>query len=375
MASHARRPDIREALWALAFALWSVAWPAGIVLAGGSTPGFMSQRGDAGLREVVEAFVPLSYGLALFAWGVLAFAVMWSLLRLRRWLDPDGQSRAAIRWAFSSRSLNLTLIALALAVFVLTWAGQSESAAVWLGRISPRLVRFLVAWWWLILMIASAILAPLALLCLLNPRTLARERLERWWRPFWPGPAALVIAVLCWLVMRMVLDVALDAVATYVAGAWLVPLHALEYLVLLVCDLVAFAWWFSRGRMADAKALGACFLRWGILRAYVGLDLLFATFFLVLAVPAIWLSIFTTHIGPQYEDWHKTGAVDVPAAYMLLMDWLRIAHGKIMPGFLAALWLFDLLLAVALGRLLYRRAMAAGAIPESVHADVDGAGR
>ena len=374
MASHARRPDIREALWSLAFALWFVAWPAAIVLVGGSTPGFLSLRGDAGLREVVEAGLPLSYNLALFAWGVLAFAAMWALLLLRRRLDPDGESRAAIRWALSSRSLNLTVIALALAAFVLTWAGESDSVVAWLGRISPGIARFLVAWWWLILMIAFSILAPLALLCLLHPRTLARDRLERWWRPFWPGLIALLIAVLCWLAMRMMLGVALDAAATSVAGAWLVPLHVLEYLLLIVCDLAAFAWWFSRGRMADAKALGACFFRWSTLRVYLGFDLLFAVLLLTLCVPVIWLSIFTIYIGPQYEEWQRVGVVDMPMAYALLMDWGRSTDAA-KPGFLSALGLMDLLFAGALGRLLYRCAMVDGAIPEPVHADVDGAVR
>lgn len=374
MRTHALRPEFREALWSLAFALWSVAWPAGIVLAGGATPGFLSQRGDAGLRELFEAGLPMSYRLALFAWGVLAFAAMWALLRLRRWLDPGGRSGAAIRWAFSSRSLNLTVFALVLAVVLLISAVESDPVVVWLGGISPGIARFLVSWWWLLL-IAFAILSPLGLLCLLNPETLARDRLEHWWRPFWPGLSALVVAVLFWLAMRILSGVALDVAATSVPGVWLVPLHALEYLLLMACDLAAFAWWFSRGRMADAKALGACFFRWGALRAYLGFDLFFAACFLVLAVPVIWLSIFTIYIGPQYEDWHKTGAVDVPAAYMLLMDGMRIAHGKILPGFLGAMWLFDLLLAVALGRLLYQRATDAGVIPLSTHVDVDGAGR
>lgn len=374
MASHARRPDIREALWSLAFALWSVAWPAGIVFAGGSTPGFLSLRGDAGLREVVEARVPLSYGIALSTWAVLAFVAMWALLRFWRWLEPDRQSIAAIRWAFSSRSLNLTVIALALAAFVLTWAGQSESVVTWLGRISPGLVRFLVAWWWLILLITAAILSPLVLLCLLNPLTLARERLERWWRPFWPGLTALVISTVCWLGIRMLLAIALDAMPASVPAPWSVVWHALEYAILTASDLAAFAWWFSRGRMADAKALGACFFRWSTLRVYLGFDLLFALILLMLCVPVIWLSIFNIYIGPQYEEWQRIGIVDMPMAYALLMDWGR-STDAVMPGLLSAFGLMDLLFASALGRLLYRRAMIAGAIPGHVHADVDGAGR
>lgn len=373
MASHARRPDIREALWSLAFALWSVAWPAGIVLAGGSTPGFLSLHGDAGLREVVEARVPLSYGTALFTWGVFAFAVMWVLLRMQRWLDPDRQSVLAVRWALSSRSLNLTLSALVLAAFLLIWVEQSDSAVAWLGHISPWIARFLVAWWWLILLIIFAILSLLVSLCLLNPWTLARDRLDRWWRPFWPGLIALVIAAACWLGVRMLLDIALEAIPASVPDPWFVVWHALEFVILTVSDLAAFALWFSRGRMADAKALCSCFFRWSSLRLYLGFDLLLATFWVVSAFPVLLLYGFAIYIGPQYVSWQASGIVDMPAAYAWLIGWMQYRHDQ-MPFLLSAIALADLLMTVALGRLLYRRAMAAGAIPESVHADVDGAG-
>jgi hypothetical protein len=101
MLIHSRRRELRDAFWALLFALWCMAWPAGFVSVAGKTPGFISLRGNAGLREVFEAFIPLSYKMALFAWGVVAFAVMWVVLRLWRWLDPQAQTMAAIRWALS----------------------------------------------------------------------------------------------------------------------------------------------------------------------------------------------------------------------------------------------------------------------------------
>ena len=126
--------------------------------------------------------------------------------------------------------------------------------------------------------------------------------------------------------------------------------------------------------MADANALGACFFRWSTLRVYLGFDVLFAVLLLMLCVPVIWLSIFNIYIGPQYEEWQRVGIVDMPMAYALLMDWGRSTDAA-MPGLLSAFWLMDLLFASALGRLLYRRAMIASAIPEHVHADVDGVDR
>jgi hypothetical protein len=370
MQLRAQRPELREALLSLAFALWCVAWPAGLVLAGGSTPGFLSLRGDAGLRELVEAGLPLSYSAALFAWGVLAFAGMWALLRLRRWLDPDGLSGAALRWAFSSRSLNLTVAALTLAALLLIEAGQSDSIVAWLGRLSPEIARFLVSWWWLILLIAFAILSPLLPLCLLNPHTLARDRLERWWRPFWPGFAALTVAIVCWWVMPTLATIVLDGMPASRPVPWQVILHALEYLLFLLCDLVVFAWWFSRGRLSDAKVLGAYFFRWSTLRAYVGFDLSVAAFVLVPIVPMLFMSAFGIYIAPQYVAWQESAIVDMPVAYGSLIEWAQDLREK-MPGLLSLLELAGLLLVIAQGRLLYRCAVVARVIREPTHDNVD----
>lgn len=367
------RPEFREALWSQAFALWCVAWPAGLVLAGGATPGFLSQRGDSGLRELVEAGLPLSYGAALFAWGTLAFAAMWTLLRLRRWLDPQGLSGAAVRWSFSSRSLNLTVVMLVLAACLLVGAAQWDVAVARLGRMSPDIARFLVSWWWLILVIATAILSPLLPLCLLNPDTLARDRLERWWRPFWPGFSALLIAVVCWQAMPMLTGSLLDAMPASTPTPLEASLQALEYLLILACDLIAYAWWFSRGRMLDAKALGRRFFRWSTLRVYLGFDLLAAAFVLVAGIPVLFMTVFFIYIAPQYVDWQASGHVDMPVAYGALIRWARdIDETMLMfvPVYAAGLFLF-----IAQGRLLHRYAMAASAIPDAMQENVDGTDR
>lgn len=367
------RPEFREALWSLAFALWCVAWPAGLVLAGGATPGFLSQHGDSGLRELVEAGLPLSYRAALYAWGTLAFAAMWTLLRLRRWLDPQGLSGAAVRWSFSSRSLNLTVVMLVLAACLLVGAAQWDVAVARLGRMSPDIARFLVSWWWLILVIALAILSPLLPLCLLNPDTLARDRLERWWRPFWPGFAALGVAVVCWQAMPMLTEFLLDAMPASTPTPLEASLQALEYLLILACDLIAYAWWFSRGRMLDAKALGRRVFRWSTLRVYVGFELLAAAFVLVAGIPVLFMTVFFIYIAPQYVEWQASGHVDMPVAYGALIRWARdIDETMLMfvPVYVAGLFLF-----IAQGRLLYRCAMAASAIPDAMQENVDGTDR
>jgi hypothetical protein len=364
-----RRSEARDAAWALAFALWCVTWPAGIVLAGGTTPGFFSLGGGDGLREMVTFFLPLSYGTALFAWGVAAFAAMWALLRLRRWLDPEGQALDSIRWALSSRSLNLTLAMLALSTVLLILLGEAGVLVSWLMSIDIALGRFLVMWWWLIAMIALAILSPLAVLCLLNPDTLARDRFEGWWRPFWPGFVAVLVAVLCWVLVPLITTHAWRFLPESVEQ-WM-PLQLLDYLIVLVCDLAAFSWWFSRKRASNAKVLGARLFRWPTLRLYLGFDLLCTAWMLVIAVPVLLLAVFAIYFGPQYESWQSDGILEMPVAYGLLMDVVREFREKewLYLGALVA----DLLLRVALARLLHHAvAGEAGGVRQ---AGVDGAGR
>jgi hypothetical protein len=363
-----RCSEARDAAWALAFALWCVAWPAGIVLAGGKTPGFFSLRGDDGLREMVTFFLPLPYGTALFAWGVVAFAAMWMLLRLRRWLDPEGQALDSIRWALSSRSLNLTLAMLMLSTVLLIVLGEAGVLVPGLMSIDIALGRFLVAWWWPILLVATAILYPVAMLCLLNPRALARDRFERWWRPFWPGLVAVLVAMLCWELIPIVTALAWRYLPASVAP-W-IPTMLLDYLIVLACDLAAFSWWFSRERASSARGLAARLFRWPSVRLYLGLDLLVGLWVLVVAVPMVMLDAFVIYVGPKYESWQRDSLLEM--AYGLLMDLVRMFREEewLTLGILVG----DLYLAIALARLLHRSLLAVSP-GEGSRSGVDGAGR
>lgn len=345
---------MHDAAWALAFALWCVAWPAALVLAGGPTPGFFSQRGDDGLREAIEFALPLPYGVSLFAWGVVAFAIMWPLLRLRRWLDPERQAWCAMRWSLSSRSLNLILTLLILLAILLLWLGENGELVSWLMSIDIRLGRFLVMWWWAILLAATAILSPLAMLCLLNPATLARDRFGRWWRPFWSGLVAVLVALLCWELIPMLTELAWRYLPESVEP-W-IPTTLMDYVIVLACDLVAFSWWFSRELASSPRELAAQLFRWPALRRYLGFDLLVGLWVLVAAVPVIVMEVFATYFGPQYESWQREGLLEMPVAYGLLMDVVRMfREGEwLMLGIVVG----DLYLAIALARLLHQSLLA-----------------
>ncbi|HEY1137459.1 MAG TPA: hypothetical protein VGE64_08200 [Xanthomonadaceae bacterium] len=348
-----QRGEIRDTAWALLFALWCVAWVTGLVAATQGAPEIVTLQGNAGLRQTVATFIPLPYGVALFAWGVTAFVPMWVLLRLRRRLDPDGQCMASIRWSLSSKGFNLAVMVLAITASLVALAGASETFQAWSRSISPEVVRFLSAWWFLLLLIASALFLIPVLMCLLNPHTLARDRLERWWRPFWPGVAASAVAIACWGVIPALAEYLLDASLDW-NHAWVfIPLLALNYLVAAASDLIAFAWWFSMRRTRHAVALAARLFRWSTLRAYLGFDLALAVAMIVIAVPVLLLSIFTLYVVPQYDDWQEAGMVDMPTAYDALASTLR-AMSESLDWMLPGLTVLGVYLVIARGRLLYR---------------------
>lgn len=345
-----RRGEIRDAAWALLFALWCVAWVAGLVFAGGSTPGFFSLRGEQGLREITTTFLSLPYGTALFAWGVLAFTLMYGLLRLRRWLDPEGRALDAFRWALSSRSLNLSLAAATLLIALLILMTEIGWPTPWIA--SAVLIAFIAKWGWLLLGGALVLLSIWASLCLLNPDTLACDRLERWWRPFWPGVAAVVVALLCWQVVPLLTGLLRASVFASLPPAGWLAVQTIDYVILVACDLLGFAWWFSRASRAKGTDVVARIFDRRVLRLYIGFDLLMGALLLVAAVPVLLMSMFATYVAPQYEAWQEAGTVIMPPGYEMLTVVVR----QIMDG---AWWHLpmlgiELLLIVSLGRLIHR---------------------
>lgn len=353
MAGLWRRGEIRDAAWALLFALWCVAWVAGLVAVTQGAPEIVTMQGNAGLRQTVAMLIPLPYGAALSAWAVVAFAPMWVLLRLRRRLDPHGRCMASIRWSLSSKGFNLAVMAVASTASLVAVAGASEALQAWLRHVSPEAVRFLSAWWFLLLLVAFAIFVIPMLMWLLNPNTLARDRLERWWLPFWPGVAASAVAVACWGAIPAFAEHIVDASLGW-SHAWLfVPLLVLDYVLVAACDLFVFAWWFSMGRTRHAMALAGRLFRWPTLRAYLGFDLAFAVAMIVIAVPVLLLSIFTIYVVPQYDDFRETHMVDMPTVYDALASTLR-AMNESLDWMLSGLTVLGVYLVIARGHLLYR---------------------
>lgn len=311
----------------------------------------MTLKGQGGLAELVEAFVPLPLWMTVLAVATLAFALMWSLLRMRRWLDPDGISGASVRWALSSRSLNSAVVSGMAIVFLLRFGWDSLIA--WLGGVDPGFARFVVSWWWLILLSAIAVLGLLAPLYLFNPQTLARDRLSHWWRPFWPGLIAILAAASLWYGLPFLTQWLQNLLPGVDASPWRWLSDAAEFVLASAAELVAVVCLLCRGGWPDIRASIARLFRFDALRRYLALELLWSALFLVALVVAMTLTVFDVYIAPQYAEWKRTGLVATPPMLDALISpvhWLRV-HQE---AFIAMSFLLDTYLLFSLGRLLVR---------------------
>jgi hypothetical protein len=360
------RPDVRIALWAFAFALWCLLWPAAIIATTWPMPGFMTLRGQGGLAELMRMLVPLPLWATALGVGVLAFAAMWALLLLRRRCDPDGDAIAAARWSFTSRSFN-ALVVLALASVALATVGSVDGLAAWIGRFDVGLARFFMAWWWTILVAIVAALALLLPFFLFNPETHVRDRLERWWRPFWPGMVA-IVAALAFSVGSLAPAIVWDSDAISRAGGWQWPLTIVEEIVSSVVHLMLLGLWLSRSPARMSGAAVARSLRFDVLRRWVSLELFWLAVTAAAAVPLLSLSAFNIYVAPQFAEWERSGVVAISPAVRMLMasTEAHIPDGGLIIALSCALALYTL---ISKGRLLVRLgigtppAEAAGVLP------------
>ncbi len=358
-----KRPAVRDALFAALFAMWCVAWPAGLVLLVDSAPAFVALLDDVAPRKAIASFSPLSYRLTLCAVGGIAFVGMWLLLRLRRWLDPQAQAVQALRWTFSSRSLDATLLFAGIAVTGLYLAGFSaESLALSLPAF-PDAGRFFVAWEGAIALTAPVVILILAFFLVFNPDALARDRLECWWRPFWPGVPALIVALACWVFVPAALEQAQQPLFVLFPTADWMPAGAIDivgYAIELLCDLLVFAFLFSRRSGPGLRdALRRMFHR-STVRAHVGLDVLVIAWMLVIAVPLLSVGAFDAYVLPSFEAWRQESGDGAPTLLAAWADVLDSLRGFETPALLLLMPL-GLWLQFVLARLLYWTAFGAPA--------------
>jgi hypothetical protein len=267
-----------------------------------------------------------------------------------------------MRWTFSSRSFNLTIVLAGLAITGLCLAGMSWESLLRSLAVFPDAGRFFVQWWFPILLTGSVAIHIPAIFFLFNPDTLARDRLTKWWRPFWPGLPALVAVVVGWLLVPAVMAQAEAPMFFVIPAADWMPAGAIDiigYAVELLCDLLVFAFLFSRRTVTGLRDALRRLFRWPTVRAHVGLDVLLLGGMLVIAAPLLSITVFDAYVLPSFDAWRHDGATGVPFWLAALADGLGALHGFDFDALALLLLPSGLWLQFVLARLLYRTAFLA----------------
>ena len=309
----------------------------------------------------VQAFVAVPRLVAPSAVGLGAFAVMWVLLRLRRWLDPAARTWASLRWALSSRSLNwliawafLTVVANAM---LSSFVGGDMARD---GQRWPDAARFVVAWWLPVLLTVGAAITSIGFLCVHNPDTLARDPLERWWRPFWPGIAGLALGRVGWDPVAPGPDWLAAHRPQLLPTQWRllsVPAFVASHAIGLSIDLVVLAFWFPRSRPSDVKAMASALFRWSTVKGAIGFDVFMSACARLITVPVLALIVLDQMCWQIDASGMRTSTAWSTVA--TCFGWLRGIPGMdvaLFPGML----LSNALIGLAWSRLLYRHAVPEG---------------
>lgn len=296
--TRAGTPIARRAVQATLFAAWCVFWPWWLLERTRGLPGAFTGTGDRGAFEVIEWFTARPAGETLALLFAALLALCWLLLQALARLDRDGHARAAWRWALSSRSLCLCL---SLVPPLSWWA---------LSRLPTHAGREAA----LAAVTAAMAVALLAMpFFALNPATLARARLRRWWAPMWPGVLALVVCPLLVLALPEATGVLLDDLSAgmpvWYARALALPLA----LVVQACVILSTAVWLARGRGDLLRTSARRLCTWPFLRAYAGLQLIGCLALWSIAVPPLAFMAYDVFLAPQYADIARTTGHALPA--------------------------------------------------------------
>ena len=330
------RRDVRTAAYAAIFAIWCLTWVFGALESTRPLPGLMSLQGTSGAYELLQWFTGQPLWMIALGFAVAAFLVAWLPLKLLHWLDREGEARAALRWALSSRSLNLLIFAMPTVLIAVGLA------------LTPQIEE------WVVALIGAAVIFPLIWLTpfvAFNPATLRPARLLYWWCAMWPGVWAVVMGLLLVGVLPELTRLATEAVADN--GPWFawIGIGFLACAIDSVAEIIAAVFWLSRGRRRDTRDALAQIAKMRFLRTYLGFGLMIGLLVLPFAVPILVSTAYFVHVTPQYEIWGQQTGMPLP--------WLMRTFSKLEAMRTLSAWLplglpMTAVSLLCLGRLLVR---------------------
>lgn len=306
------RPRLRSSavLGALLFGLWTLGWALLPFLATRSLPGILSFEDHEGLYDLPHHFLGDAAWALFPVTFVVAFALAWLCLRLLLPRRSMAAAIAALHWASSSRSLDCAVIAylavvLGLQVVRLQLADRFESG--WILAIAAMMPLLFASWF-----------------IALNPRTASRPVLVAWWRPFWPGVPAFLIAVLLMIVLPRATDWLLDIAEDRIPTGWWVLAHLVDIVLALATEVVALVVWWNRGHWPTVREGLQRLSARPVLGAYLAYALLWVGLVVIVAVPTLVLGAFEVYVVPQYQDWATGHGVALPPTFdvlVALIEW------------------------------------------------------
>lgn len=304
MASRAARPLTFGRLLraSLLMAAWCVGSLWGLLELTRPLPGVLTFEGTRGAYEMIEMTTGVSATVALSS-AFVALSVVFLLGGvLFRWLDREGDVRAAIRWSFASTSFNAWTLSLAGAAVLAMWPWPEARFAAFERAYATPLT---------LVCLPVLVLLPFALL---HADRLRAPRPQHWWRPAWPG----VIAVIAGVALVLLLPL-FDAVIVGVLERLERPLAALVARVVTtviesLAMLVAMVVWLGRGdEFVIGQGLRQVF-RVAPLKAWFAYPLAWWWLVLPAVVPILGGAVLVLYVIPQYESWAELHRTALPPA-------------------------------------------------------------
>lgn len=334
------RRDVRTAVYAAIFAAWCVGWVFGALEITRPLPGVLSLKGTSGAYEIVQWFTGQPTWMVAVAFAVASFLLAWLLLKLAHRLDREGEARAALRWALSSKSLNLLIFLLPTASII----------------VALILMPYIEAW--ILLPVFAVVIGPLVVLTpfvVLNPKTLRTARLLYWRHPQWPGWWPVVATLLLASVFSPAAGFAADALADGKSLPVRIIIELLDFFIDSVVEIAVIVIWLLRGRRDAIRIDLVRVVDVRFVGAYLAYVLMTGLFVSMLAVPVLVQSAYSTYIAPQYADLAQHSEILLPWSMQLFSNPMQsVAEWVWLPlslpiSALSLLWLARLLVRHGVG--------------------------
>lgn len=288
------RGSLFSLVLAVLVAAWCVGWLWLLLQATRTMPGLITDQPATGAFELLELPTGLSYPTVLLAIFLFCMLPVLLLGTLRNWWDGKGRALDALLWPSRAKAFWLPC---------LVWSMSGVALLIFFkSQDGPGLVFMAIS-------MLALMAAPF--LCL-NPSTLDATAPSRWWRPAWPGAAALGSCLLLWLASTIA-SLAIGEVIAISPARWLgVGLWFLDELISIFIPVLFIAIWLNRSRWRNVRGDLANLWRNGFTGELQWQSFAIAVAAVALAFPLLVTAVEAIYVIPQYEQWASRNGTQIP---------------------------------------------------------------